>query len=149
LLTFVLSPIVDRLERLHLGRVPAVIVVVMLAISVIVGAGWVVSAQLTKLLGELPQYERNIKEKIFDLRQIVKGGALARVQKSVDEIKQEITDQDKSSEKPREVVVHGDRSSTFWPVPLIAGPVVERSAGAALAVVLVIFMLIGRDDLRN
>src|SRR5262245_45143585 len=68
LLTFVLSPIVDRLERLHLGRVPAVIVVVMLAISVIVGAGWVVSAQLTKLLGELPQYERNIKEKIFDLR---------------------------------------------------------------------------------
>jgi predicted PurR-regulated permease PerM len=149
LLTFVLSPIVDRLERWRLGRVPAVIVVVIFAISLIVAAGWVLSAQLTKLLGELPQYERNIKEKIVDLREFVKGGALGQVQKSVDEIKQEITDEEKGGEKPREVVVHADRSSTFWPVPLIAGPVVERLAGAALAVILVVFMLLGRDDLRN
>jgi len=150
LLTFVLSPIVDALERWRIGRVPAVAAVVILAFSVILAAGWLVSAQLTRLIGELPQYERNIRQKIIDLRQMVKGGALERVQQSVDEIKQEIAEDEKSTEeKPREVVVRAERSSTFWPVPLIAGPVVERLAGAALAVVLVVFMLIGRDDLRN
>ena len=42
-----------------------------------------------------------------------------------------------------------EESSTFWPIPLALGPMVERFAGAGLVIVLVVFMLIQREDLRN
>ena len=42
-----------------------------------------------------------------------------------------------------------EESSTFWPVPPAVGPTVERFASAGLVIVLVIFMLIHREDLRN
>jgi hypothetical protein len=45
--------------------------------------------------------------------------------------------------------VEAEESSTFWPIPLAVGPMVERFAGAGLVIVLVIFMLIQREDLRN
>jgi hypothetical protein len=45
--------------------------------------------------------------------------------------------------------VQAEESSTFWPIPLAVGPMVERFAGAGLVIVLVIFMLIQREDLRN
>ena len=51
--------------------------------------------------------------------------------------------------KPREVVVKAEESSTFWPIPLAVGLMVERFAGAGLVIVLVVFMLIQREDLRN
>src|SRR5262245_55664869 len=80
LLTFVLGPIVDALEHMRLGRVPAVVTVVALAFSLITAIGWIVSVQLTSLLEELPHYERNIRQKVVDLREMVKGGALEKVQ---------------------------------------------------------------------
>ncbi|MDQ7762001.1 hypothetical protein CJ027_021455, partial [Xanthomonas sontii] len=41
LLSFVLAPVVNLLRRLHLGRVPSVIVAVLLALGVIGGIGTV------------------------------------------------------------------------------------------------------------
>ena len=152
LLTFLLSPIVNGLERLRLGKVPAVILVVVFTFSLLAGIGWIVTLQITTLVSELPQYQRNIKQKVIDLRQMGKGGTIEQVQKTVDEIKGEMEKGEKptkAQERPREVIVQSEQSSTFWPVPIIAGPLVERLASAGLAIVLVIFMLIERDDLRN
>jgi AI-2E family transporter len=47
------------------------------------------------------------------------------------------------------VILRGEEETRFWPVPIAAGPLVERLAGAGLAIVLVIFMLYERADLRN
>jgi predicted PurR-regulated permease PerM len=152
LLTFLLSPIVDGLERLRLGKVPSVILVGILAFSLLAAVGSIVTVQITTLVGELPQYERNIKQKVVDLRDMVKGGTIEQVQRTLEEIKEEmekVEEPAKAQQRPREVVVQAERSSTFWPVPLIAGPLVERLASVGLAMVLVIFMLIERDDLRN
>jgi len=152
LLTFLLSPIIDRLERLRLGRIPSVIIVVILAFSLIGAAGWIVSLQLATLAGEIPHYQRNIKRKIVDLRALGKGGTFEHVQQTVEEIKGEMEKGEelaKTKERPREVVVQAERSSSFWPLPVIAGPLLERFASAGLAIVLVIFMLIEREDLRN
>jgi predicted PurR-regulated permease PerM len=151
LLTFLLSPIVDGLERLRLGRVPSVILVVVLAFSLLTAIGWIITRQITTLASEVPRYERNIKQKVVDLREMGKGGTLEQVQETVEEIKGEMEKNEASAKakQPREVVVEAERSSTFWPVPIIAGPLVERLASAGLAIVLVVFMLIERDDLRN
>ena len=81
-----------------------------------------------------------------------KGGVLEKVQKAIEEVEDEIQKTGntfKGQRKPSPVVVKAEESSTFWPIPLAVGPMVERFAGAGLVIVLVIFMLIQREDLRN
>ncbi len=152
LLTFLLSPVADSLERLGLGRVFSVILIVILAFSFLAAVGWVVTLQLTSVANEIPTYRKNIQQKIADIRGAGKGGALEKVQKTAEEVKKELEKKDEPAKvqpKPREVVVQGQQSSTFWPVPLDIAPTFERLASGGLAIVLVIFMLIQREDLRN
>jgi len=152
LLTFLLSPVADSLERLGLGRVFSVILIVILAFSFLAAVGWVVTLQLTSVANEIPTYRKNIQQKIADIRGAGKGGALEKVQKTAEEVKKELEKKDEPAKvqpKPREVVVQGQQSSTFWPVPLDIAPMFERLASGGLAIVLVIFMLIQREDLRN
>jgi predicted PurR-regulated permease PerM len=152
LLTFLLSPVVGALERLAIGRLPSVILVVVLAFSLLGGIGWIVTLQFGSVANELPTYRKNIREKIADIREAGKGGALEKVQETAEEVKEEFQKTDEPArltEKPRQVVVSAEESSTFWPIPLAIGPMVERFASAGLVIVLVIFMLIQREDLRN
>ena len=152
LLTFLLSPVIGGLERLGLRRVPSVIFIVVLTFSLLATIGWITALQFTSLAKELPKYQGNIKQKIADVRAAGKGGNLEQVQKTVEEIKGEIQkgeERAKGKQNPRPVVVEAEQSSTFWPVPITIGPLVERLASAGLAIVLVIFMLIRREDLLN
>ena len=152
LLTFLLSPVAGALERIALGRLPSVILIVVLTFSLLGGIGWIVTLQFGSLANELPTYRKNIREKIADIREAGKGGALEKVQKTAEDVKEEFQKKDEPArvqEKPREVVVKAEESSTFWPIPLAVGKMVERFAGAGLVIVLVVFMLIQREDLRN
>jgi predicted PurR-regulated permease PerM len=152
LLTFLLSPVAGALERIALGRLPSVILIVVLTFSLLGGIGWIVTLQFGSLANELPTYRKNIRQKIADIREAGKGGALEKVQKTAEDVKEEFQKNDEPArvqEKPRAVVVKTEESSTFWAIPLAVGPMVERFAGAGLVIVLVVFMLIQREDLRN
>jgi predicted PurR-regulated permease PerM len=150
LFTFVLSPLVGTLERLRLGRIASVTITTILAFSILLGAGWLVARQVSGLANELPQYRRNIRAKIADLRNFKKGGALEKVEETVEDVKNELSkSKPAGTAAPREVVVAAEGESSFWPIPLATGPLVERLAAAGLAIVLVIFMLIQREELRN
>jgi len=152
LLTFVLSPVADALERRALSRLPSVIVVVVLTFSLLGGIGWIVTLEFVSLANELPKYTGNIKQKIADVRGARKGGALEKVQKTVEEVKTEIQKSDeptKAKDQRRPVIVQPVESTTFWPDRSAIGPMVEPLARAGLVIVLVILMLIQREDLRN
>ena len=150
LLTFLLSPVAGALERIALGRLPSVIVVVVLAFSLLGGIGWIVTLQFGSLANELPKYTVNIRQKIADVRGAGKGGALEKVQQTVEEVKNEIEKDDTPAKgQRRAVIVQPEESFAFWPMPSVVGPMVERFASAGLVIVLVIFMLIQREDLRN
>ncbi|HEU4343024.1 MAG TPA: AI-2E family transporter, partial [Candidatus Binatia bacterium] len=125
LLTFLLSPLVDALEQIRLGRVVSVILVVVLAFTVLAGMGWILAYQVTSLADDLPKYRNNITQKVADLRGLGKGGVAEKVQETVEEVKEEINRADKTAtkkDKPRPVVVEAEGSSTFWPIPLATGP---------------------------
>ncbi|WP_372394336.1 AI-2E family transporter [Azospirillum sp. HJ39] len=68
LLSFVLTPIVSRLQRWRLGRIPSVLAVVVLLFVAVIGFGAVVGSQLGDLADNLPAYQRNIHTKIEALR---------------------------------------------------------------------------------
>src|SRR6476620_8110628 len=80
LVTFVLSPPVTFLQR-RIGRVPAVLVTVVLVFTTVGLAGWGVATQMSKLAGDLPQYRENIRQKIADVRGATCGGSMEQVQK--------------------------------------------------------------------
>jgi predicted PurR-regulated permease PerM len=126
-------------------------IIVVLAFSLLAVIGWVVTLQLTTVANELPTYRSNIRQKIIDIRGAGKGGALEKIRETAEEVKEEFSKDEPASapSKPREVVVQAEESSTFWPLPLATAPMLERLASGGLVIVLVIFMLIQRENLRN
>jgi predicted PurR-regulated permease PerM len=152
LLTFLLSPVAAALERIGLGRISSVILVAVLTFSLLGGIGWIVTLQFGSLANELPQYTGNLRQKIADVRGAAKGGAIEKVQQTVEAVTSEIQQGDESAkgkDQSPPVMVQPTESFTFWPVPSAIGPMLERFASAGLVIVLVIFMLIQREDLRN
>jgi predicted PurR-regulated permease PerM len=75
LLSFALGPLVLLLRRWHLGRVPAVISVVMLAFLIIGGIGAFVGTQLTHLAGICPNTKLISRKKStrFGIRRVRVG----------------------------------------------------------------------------
>ena len=148
LLTFVLAPPVTWLQR-WIGRVPAVLTIVVLVFSILGLAGWGLARQMDHLAEDLPRYRANIRAKIADVRGAGKGGTVEKLQETIDDI---TTDLGKS-EVPRgtvlrPVVVSTEQVTGFSGFTWL-GPVVGPLGTAGLVLVLVIFMLLERRDLRD
>jgi len=75
LLTFMLSPLVTRLER-WVGRIGAVLVVVAMMFAATAAVGWILTRQAVDLADKLPDYKENISTKLRAI-QIPSGGPLA------------------------------------------------------------------------
>src|ERR687893_1004654 len=63
LLSFALTPLVNRLRRLKLPRIAAVLVAVTLAFILIGGIAYVVGRQVVQLADNLPSYQTTITQK--------------------------------------------------------------------------------------
>ena len=146
LLTFLLSPVVGTLQRRGLGRVPAVLVTVVLALSVLGGIGWTLTHQLVTLADELPRYSLNIQHRIADVRGASKGGSVEKLQKTVGDVVGEIQKTDKPGvTRQRPVAVALEPPSILAHLPTL----LQALASAAIVTVLMIFMLLERRELRD
>ena len=146
LLTFLLSPVVGTLQRRGLGRVPAVLVTVVLALSVLGGIGWTLTHQLVTLADELPRYSLNIQHRIADVRGASKGGSVEKLQKTVGDVVGEIQKTDKPGvTRQRPVAVALEPPSILAHLPTL----LQSLASAAIVTVLMIFMLLERRELRD
>ncbi|PWC46402.1 AI-2E family transporter [Azospirillum sp. TSA6c] len=173
LLAFVLTPIVTRLERWRLGRVPSVLAVVALLFLGITGFGAVVGSQLGDLADNLPTYQRNIHTKIESLRSVTAStgdrGALKQATDAFRDLQQEIeratagaapanqlpgtgpAPQAGTPTHREPVPVRIDQSDTgvFDLVGRVLGPAMTPIATAGMVLVFTIFMLLQREDLRD
>jgi len=64
LLSFLLTPLANRIERWRVPRIPSVLIVVGFAFSILAVLGWVVTSQLIELSRELPTHQGRIIAKI-------------------------------------------------------------------------------------
>jgi len=69
-LTFLLNPVVSFLSRHGFGRTPAVIATVFAAGVGLGLGGWLVTAQISNLLKELPDYTQNVRKKVRSLKSV-------------------------------------------------------------------------------
>ena len=89
-LSLIWSPPVNWLQKLHLGRAPAVLIVVILSLVAGVAIGWVISNQLIAVVNELPNYQQNIHNKIAALSSPGKG-SLSRAAENVMRLGKELS----------------------------------------------------------
>jgi predicted PurR-regulated permease PerM len=167
LVTFLMTPLVTRLDRWGLPRLLAVIVVTGSVTGLIGGLGYVVVGEVGKLAEELPEYRENIRAKLGDLRNLTRGGTLESVQRTVAEITADV-ERDTAAEQaaddaveveagrrepaPAEaepVRVQVERDRELMTDAALLGPVLTTAATLGLTMLLSIFMLLKREDLRN
>ena len=156
LLSFMLAPIVIRLRRWGLGRIPSVLAVVLLLSVALLGLGSIVASQVVHLADNLPRYEWNLRTKIRDLRIAVpSGGVVERTSDMLRDLRQELQEVTKTpaeseaksgeqAEAPEPVLVQIQQpdASPLQTLREVGGPLVAPIATAGLVVVFVIFMLL-------
>jgi predicted PurR-regulated permease PerM len=149
LLTFVLSPIVERLQHWHVPRVAAVVVTVVFAFSVLGGLGWLLASQATTLAADLPQYKHNLTRKIREVRRVGKSDSLEKAQSAVKEVIGELQKDGSVAAKkpPQPVVVEKPAPGGLDSLRATLAPIADVLATVGFVVVLVIFMLIERQRL--
>jgi predicted PurR-regulated permease PerM/GAF domain-containing protein len=164
LITFLLSRLVTRLER-WIGRIAAVLVTVIAMFAIFAAASWVIGRQVIDLADKLPEYQANITTKIRSLR-LPAAGPLARLTSSVRALQKEVVapspappterSPDDSSTKtappaasPIPVRVIEGRNAIPQLMQDILGAVLSPLGTAALVLLLVIFMLFKREDIRG
>jgi len=149
LLTFVLSPIVERLQHWHVPRVAAVVVTVVFAFSVLGGLGWLLASQATTLAADLPQYKHNLTRKIREVRRVGKSDSLEKAQSAVKEVIGELQKDGSVAAKkpPQPVVVEKPAPGGLDSFRATLAPIADVLATVGFVVVLVIFMLIERQRL--
>jgi predicted PurR-regulated permease PerM len=148
LVTFVLTPPVTWLQR-WIGRIPAVLVTVVLVFTVLGLAGWGLARQMDYLAEDLPRYRVNILAKIADVRGAGKGGSVEKLQETIEDITTDLGKPEvRRGTVSRPVVVTSEQVAGFsgftWLSPMV-GPL--GTAGLVLA--MVIFMLLERRNLRD
>jgi predicted PurR-regulated permease PerM len=148
LFTFVLTPPVTALER-WVGRVPAVLVVVTLVFTALGLAVWGMERQMESLVEDLPTYRENIRTKIEDVRGAGKGGAVEKLQETIEGIKTDLGESDAPKRTAARPLVVTAEDNTGYPGFAWLGPFVGPLGTAGLVLVTVIFMLLERRDLRD
>jgi len=164
LITFLLSRLVTRLER-WIGRIAAVLVTVIAMFSIFGAASWVIGRQIIDLADKLPDYQANIATKIRSLR-LPAAGPLARFSSSVHALQNELVAPSNAPETNRARSNLSTRTpspmATPIPVKVIEGrnaipqlmqetlsAILSPLGTAALVLLLVIFMLLKREDIRG
>ncbi|KQV30244.1 ABC transporter permease [Rhizobium sp. Root1203] len=159
LLAFTLAPIVSFLRKRSVPKIAAVLLAVVSAFCAIALFSIVVATQVTNLAENIPTYQRNLVDKVHSLAQAGAGnGVLYHLSKFVERVGAEIQTRAVESQSPAaqtptfrepmpvEIVTRSDPIQTLGNLLL---PLISPFATAGLVVVLVIFMLLEREDLRD
>ncbi len=161
LLSFVLGPLVHFLRRIRFPRLVAVGLTVMLTMGVVAALATLIGVQVADLAGDVPRYRATIERKVEGLRDspagriteyvagigraIHEAGAPERAEKPADKPKTG------AESEPKPVVVETRQP---MPGPLetaekLLSPALKPLATAGIVVVVLLFVLMQREDLRD
>jgi predicted PurR-regulated permease PerM len=159
LLSFVLSPLVNGLRKLHIPHVVAVVFSVAVALGFMGGLAVLVGSQFVDLAADLPKYQSTIEEKIDTLR----GATLKRLSEFTTRLRGALNETPQSPSAPPAnepqdsqpkvnpvpVEVHQPPPDPLSLAQTILRPVLHPLATAAIVFIVTVFILLQRDDLRD
>ena len=162
LLSFVLAPVVDLLRRLWLGRVPSVLLAVLLALGAILFIGGLIGTQVAGLARDAPAYAATVEKKVSAVRAYTVG----RFSEIMDSFGHELgrggggedasgaaspTAPPPAGDEPRPMPVEV-RQPAASPIEIaerVLAPILHPLATTGIVLVVAIFVLLQREDLRD
>jgi predicted PurR-regulated permease PerM len=162
LFTFILTPVVKLLERIHFGRIPSALLVVLLSVGACGAVGWTVAKQFSQVVNQLPDYKANIRTKLTSLHW-KSPHALDNASQTMTEISKDLATAPTGQRSGDATLTHPTLMRPTpepkpVPVEVVKSPalplesmqnVLELLASGLIVLVFTIFMLIRREDLRN
>jgi predicted PurR-regulated permease PerM/CheY-like chemotaxis protein len=154
LLSFLLSPVCDWLERRKLGRIPAVLVTAILGFAVLGAATWTAVVQITELAPKMPEYQDNLQAKLHSTNAYV-SAALNKVTTAAQGFGQTLSQSEQAeapqgtSEQPFSVRVLSSPASPLQVIGGTFGTLLPLLGSTGIVIILVVFFLIRREDLRD
>ena len=154
LLSFLLSPVCDWLERHWLGRVPAVMVTALVGFTVFGGATWMAVVQVSDLAPRMPEYETNLRVKLQSANAYV-GATLGRVTRTAQGMSENLSPVELAQapqgtkEWPYAVRIISSPASPLQVFGSVFGTVLQVLGSVGVVIILVVFFLVRRDDLRD
>jgi predicted PurR-regulated permease PerM len=151
LLAFVLNPIVRYLESKRIPRLPSVLITSAVVLIVFLVFSTAFLTQFRQLASELPTHAKEVGDKIERLRQGA-GTYIGSAWSMVDEIAARFQpEESEATISDRPVVVAAQDSSRPYlsMLPSFLGSLFQPIANTLIVIVLTVFMLISREDLRN
>ena len=162
MLSFVLSPVVNVLQRLRLWRAPAVIVTVLAALGVLGLVVTLIGSQAASLTANAPQYAQTIEAKV----QGVQGFAVSRLASITKQLGSGKPARPAapipagpgldarraalpSTRKPVPVQVVSDGASPFAIAKTVLSPILRPLETTVLVLIVAIFVLMQKEDLRD
>jgi predicted PurR-regulated permease PerM len=167
LLSFLLAPAVRWLRGIGAARVAAVAITALVAFVAIFGLAAILTQEVSSLGPKLPDYRFNIEAKIHTLPRVAGGGAIERFSTMLHQLRAELTRSEKQfspsaglppsaaaaggaeAAKPLPVEIQQPEPTPLEIAESVVGPLLEPLATAGLVVVLVILILLKREDLRD
>jgi predicted PurR-regulated permease PerM len=146
-LAFALGPAVRLFER-ALGRVGAAVFVVVVALAAVGGFSYLLERQVVDLSAKMTKYSDSIQRKMIALRGS-EGSGLGGLAKSVDRAVRNLDERVEADQGARPVRVVPAEATALERVGSALAPILEPLARAGIVLVLVIFFLIKREDLRD
>jgi predicted PurR-regulated permease PerM len=154
LLAFALSPVVRLLSRrLHLPDPVAVLVSVLGALIALGGFAYAAGVQLIHIVGELPAYQSTIATKLKSLQQQVEsGGFLSGLSEALTSLSTQLAPSGSGpvpTGTPIPVTVSNDIGNSLGVLSTLLGTLAGPLATAAIVLVFLIFLLLGRGELQE
>src|SRR5438874_501764 len=159
LLSFVLGPVVSLFRRLHLPRVPAVLLAVILALCIIATLGSIIGVQIASLAPDLPRYASTVGQKINAVQGFAVGQLSQIVARVGDRIGSKSEGQSPNAEptarsteagqNPIPVEVHQPNPGPFEIAQRVLAPVLNPLETSLIVLIVSIFILLQREDLRD
>jgi predicted PurR-regulated permease PerM len=143
LLSFLLTPLANRLERWGLPRIVAVVGVVGMSFALLAGLGWVVTNQLVDLSLQLPAHKNNLIAKIKSIRP--SSETIGKMTEALEEVGKEISgenEQGETKKAPQATQTATESASPasaapenepYWWLPLLR-PDTPKTGGEAIKV---------------
>ena len=161
LLSFVLTPPVERLEIVRVPRGAAVPIVVVAAFLAIFALGSLIASQITQLADGLPGYQQTMQKKISSLRSVTTVGPLERAASVLQDLGKELNKPNNGDveiprataqpdqTRPIPVEVRTPPPTALENVASLISPLLHPLATVGVVVIFVVFILFQREDLRN
>lgn len=153
LISFMLHPVVRRLQRWHIPRVVAVAATVVGFAGLLGGLTWIIGGQFKAFIDQEATYRANIVSRTAQIRNWMRGGTLEKLGATLDSVSDGMNDKGElrgaSRAKPLPVVI-AKPAGLLGSIDLSSiTPFLEPLSVAGLVLLLVVLMLVQWSDLRG